>query len=201
MTLNELINNPLLIKDNTLFIEDFNFKFPFSQISQLILLINYKDNKNLAYHKQLPLTASYMANRIILLKKLNENNHLNTKKISNITNIIEIENNDNDIFEISVTDIPLNNKTQNETDLIIDNFIINEPRIEIKKEFNSEHDLSEKSVEDNFDCVSETLAQIYTKQGNIEKAIKTYEKLCLKYPEKNTYFATQIETLKKQTNN
>lgn len=48
--------------------------------------------------------------------------------------------------------------------------------------------------------VTETLAKIYWQQKHYKKAIQAYEKLSLKYPEKNTYFAGQIEKLKKITN-
>lgn len=54
---------------------------------------------------------------------------------------------------------------------------------------------AKKSVEMGDALVTETLAKIFTAQGNRAKAIETYEKLRLKYPEKSDYFAAQIEKL------
>jgi hypothetical protein len=48
--------------------------------------------------------------------------------------------------------------------------------------------------------VSETLAQIYIDQMLYHKAIATYKKMMLKFPEKSRYFASQIEQLEKKTN-
>ncbi len=82
---------------------------------------------------------------------------------------------------------------------IVENFLENEPRITPKKDMVNDADLSHQSVIDKLDYVSETLAQIYEQQGNFDKAVKTYEKLSLKYPEKSAYFAREIEKIKKQT--
>ncbi|WP_372776232.1 hypothetical protein [Mangrovibacterium sp.] len=48
--------------------------------------------------------------------------------------------------------------------------------------------------------VTETLAKIYVRQGMYKQAILAYEKLSLKYPEKNIYFAGQIDEVKKLMN-
>lgn len=45
--------------------------------------------------------------------------------------------------------------------------------------------------------VSETMAILYVQQGNISRAIEVYEKLITLFPEKSSFFAVQIEKLKK----
>lgn len=46
------------------------------------------------------------------------------------------------------------------------------------------------------DIISDGLAQLLTKQGKFDSAIEMYEKLILKYPQKSTFFASQIELVK-----
>ena len=66
------------------------------------------------------------------------------------------------------------------------------------KELTERKDLSARSVKFRDDIISENLANIMIKQGKHEKAIDIYKKLIWKFPQKKTYFATQIEELKKK---
>ena len=79
---------------------------------------------------------------------------------------------------------------------IIDRFIEEEPSISRpKSDFFDPVKKAKKSQQDEDGIVSETLANIHLKQGNIEKAVEIYHKLSLKFPEKSSYFAARIKKI------
>jgi hypothetical protein len=82
--------------------------------------------------------------------------------------------------------------------VLIDKFIIANPRIEpIREKSGPDFEVIHKPlVEEEGGFVTETLARIYVNQGYYSKAIDIYEKLSLKFPEKSSYFASQIEKVK-----
>jgi hypothetical protein len=81
---------------------------------------------------------------------------------------------------------------------LIEKFILANPRIEPSRERidKPQEDISKPFTEARSAFVTETLAKIYISQGYYSKAIDIYEKLCLKYPEKSSYFASQIEKVR-----
>ncbi|WP_439183942.1 tetratricopeptide repeat protein [Carboxylicivirga taeanensis] len=95
---------------------------------------------------------------------------------------------------------PVKKKSQQ----IIDNFLrIETPKIvpPVKQQTETEPPTEPtEEVDNGDDLLSETLANIYIRQKHYDKAIGIYEKLRLKYPEKNVYFARRIDDLEKLTN-
>jgi hypothetical protein len=81
--------------------------------------------------------------------------------------------------------------------LLIERFLQNQPKIKPDKNYKptllpeAMESIREKPV-----LMTETLAELYVKQGKYEKAVKAFEILKLKYPEKNRYFATRILEIK-----
>lgn len=85
---------------------------------------------------------------------------------------------------------------------LIDRFIETEPTMpSIDTAATDNRDLSSGNPYAEEELFSETLAKIYIRQQLYEKAITTYIKLSLKYPEKSVYFAGRIEEIKQLINN
>ncbi len=78
----------------------------------------------------------------------------------------------------------------------IDQFLANGPGRIVPTPGGSERenaeDLSVASSTVDPEVASETLAEIYLAQGEIERAVEIYSRLGLKYPEKSGYFADRI---------
>ncbi|MCK9640371.1 MAG: hypothetical protein M0R39_10745 [Prolixibacteraceae bacterium] len=72
-----------------------------------------------------------------------------------------------------------------------------QPRNEISTAQNDLFELNDASENENDEFITETLSRIYLKQGHLQKAIDSFRRLSLKYPEKSVYFAEQIEEIKK----
>ncbi|RLD65335.1 MAG: hypothetical protein DRI84_07000 [Bacteroidetes bacterium] len=92
-------------------------------------------------------------------------------------------------------------KKARKKDDIIESFIKHNPGINRPKddEYTEEIEFAKRGLEEHFDFVSETLADIYIKQGHQSKAVKIYKQLILKYPEKSSYFAAQIKKIESQS--
>ena len=79
---------------------------------------------------------------------------------------------------------------------LLDQFIKTKPKIKRQeREFFNAEKQGLKSIEDNSEIVTETLARLFLKQGHPSRAVDVYEKLRLQNPEKDAYFARLIEEI------
>jgi len=94
-------------------------------------------------------------------------------------------------------------KTEKKVDLIEQFIKVNptiQPRTEALTAQNEHFELKEEEETENDEFITETLSRIYLKQGHYQKAIDSFKRLSLKFPEKSVYFAQQIEEIKKLLN-
>lgn len=89
---------------------------------------------------------------------------------------------------------------QRKHDELIDRFLKEEPRIKPRRDAASEENLAEKNLLPPEDIGTETLAAIFLKQGLHQRALDIYQKLSLKFPEKSSYFAEKIHSIKNDIN-
>lgn len=182
--------------------------FPFFPTARMLYLRNLKNIDSYKYDRELERQSFFIPDRTMLYWLLNPS--LNTEKepedlLEFDFSTQEAKHNFPDLYFSSEWQIdPPAQETEtlfeeNYLNQIIDHFIDNQPKI---KPFSSSVspetiDHSAKSSEINDDLITDTLAKIYVTQGFYEKALDAYQKLSLKFPEKNSYFAAQIEEIKK----
>ena len=168
--------------------------YPFFQTASAYYLKSLKVQRKDSFNEILPKTAILTNNRSILRKWIYEKeaNEIN-KKVDKIEKYSFL-----DWFDVI-------NESESNLDYkidLIDKFIKNSPKINIKKEYNPDLEIiPESKIKD--DLITETLAKIYIDQKKYNKAIKAYNILSLKYPKKSSFFADQIERIKnlKKNNN
>ena len=99
------------------------------------------------------------------------------------------------------TEIPVAEQEPTHQQQLIDRFIANNPTISRpKKEFFTPETAAKKSEHLPEQLATETLATVYLNQGNTEGAIRIYERLILKFPEKSSYFVSLIEKTRNEFN-
>ena len=202
--------------------------FPYCQSARVLLTTALYNEKSIRYDTELKLTAVYAGDRATLKKRIyqtgekevpvslpDEHVEIKTVEEKTIEQPVEVKQTEEDkiselkrivqerIAQIEAEqaritgeekELPRETKTE-----LIDKFIEKEPSITRQKgTFFNPVDAARSSVVDQENIVSETLAKIYMDQGFYDKAIKTYQKLSLKFPEKSAYFAALIEKAEKE---
>ena len=79
---------------------------------------------------------------------------------------------------------------------LIEQFIEKKPKIIPAAEKTPKHNLAKERTVEKSELMTETLARVYLEQKKFKKAIQAYKILSLKYPEKSSFFADQIEAVK-----
>ena len=188
---NTLVMNPKKISlDQSISLKKIVKKYPFFQTAKVIELIGLKKFKNIRFKKALKKTAIQSSNRLTLYEIIELNNITTSEE----NKIFSLDNSKNSFLNW----LKVSNKSdilKNNQDSIIENFLNSDHRIITNKE-NYNKDFSENFSPEKKEYMTETLAKTYFDQKKYHEAIKAYEVLSLKYPEKISLFADQIKTIK-----
>lgn len=190
--LNSLIANPGLLNNETVIeLKLLTEKYPWFQLGWMLYLKNLKEIESSDYQLVLKKVAVLVSDRKLLYNYLNSENQKKSDKAD-----------EENIFQVFGETEGL---TENgEGNSLIDKFLQTNPGSirRVAEEGNSAENenrlnVAEKSVTENDELITETLASIYFQQKNYEKAKESYQKLSLKYPEKSIYFAARIKEIEK----
>lgn len=188
---NNLVKNPNDINlDQSISIKKIIKKYPYFQTARIIELIGLKKFNNIRFNNALKTSSIYSTDRSVLyeiieLEKISSNETLP---------ILSLEKTKNSFIKWLKVSKQVSNPKSSQNSLI-ESFLSVNPKIDPYKKM-SNTDLSAGFKLSKKEYMTETLAKIYFDQNKFEEAIKAYEILCLKYPEKISLFADQIKTIK-----
>jgi hypothetical protein len=188
---NSLVKNPNEINlDQSISIKKIIKKYPYFQTARIIELIGLKKFNNIRFNKALKTSSIYSTDRTVLYDIIN----LEKIKSKETSPILSSEKTKNSFIKWLKVSKQVSNSESSQNSLI-ESFLKMSPRIDPKKNI-SNNDMAFDFKLSEKEYMTETLAKIYFKQNKFDEAIRAYEILCLKYPEKISLFADQIQTIK-----
>tara|TARA_X000000368_G_C23037102_1_gene715059 strand:- start:408 stop:1070 length:663 start_codon:yes stop_codon:yes gene_type:complete len=187
---------------------------PYFQTAQLLLAKGLLNTDSIRYNRQLKKAATYSLDRKRLFKLITQNSidskpiiiEKTTKQSTEdalaigLPLVFKKEEEHSFLEWLALSQIKKIDRTEKSSPKqLIDNFI--EKKVSISKPkkttFFKPIDAAKESLVEDSGLVTPTLARVYLEQGHYQKAISAYEKLILKYPEKNSFFANQIKLITK----
>ena len=222
----ELLKSPQSIDSkNSEFLNSIITEYPYFQAAKAIYLKNLKNNESFKYNSELKKTAAYTTDRTVLfdfitsivfkeekkeetLKETQQQGSQMTSReeLTPVEETLEIgkpisfsqteTHSFNQWLQISThKKIDRKEKKQVTKKSIIDKFIKHNPKISKVSKDSDKKEISIIEKQDSY-LMTETLAKVYLEQKKYENAIKAYEILSLKYPEKSGFFADQIKRIR-----
>ena len=183
-------------------------KYPYFSSAHILVSKGLKNINSIRFNHKIKIAAAYSANRKILFNIISNKNNISKKveilKTELKEEILDFSKNEMHSFSewLAITKVSKINRLKVDEKKLIDNFIDLKPIIKVNKDkkFFQPIENARKSLEENTDLITETLAKVYLAQGHFEKAIYAYEKLKLKFPQKSSFFAKQIKIISETKN-
>ena len=215
-----------ITSENTEAIKTIVDEYPYFQAARAIYLKGLKNNDSFKYNSELKSTAAYTTDRTILFdfitsSEFREERTIEPKEVhQQITEKIISEKPIEIKQELAIgkplafsekethsfnewlqlgskkkIDRSSEQKKEIDKNSIIDNFIKQNPKISKVSKTDEKREVLLNEKQDSY-LMTETLAKVYLEQNKFENAIKAYEILSLKYPEKSGFFADQIKRIR-----
>ncbi|MDA3818834.1 MAG: hypothetical protein PF486_15740 [Prolixibacteraceae bacterium] len=210
----EYIKQPSLLDENTANdLKQLISHYPYFPVVRMLYLRNLKNINSFQFDRELREQAVFIPDRKVLFRYLNynEDEEKPFRFINEPGSTIKekqavdfnLSDKIDDIIDSYSASFDLQRQTDQEPqmdpDSLVDRFIMENPgKIKQRRPVGKMPESLDEDEKEKIDdgLISETLAEIYMAQGLYDEALKAYEKLSLTIPEKNSYFASQIEKIK-----
>ena len=193
----QLVINPLQISlDETFAVKNIIKEYPYFQAARIIELIGLKKHNSIRFNNALKNCSLFSSDRGVLRDIIEFNKITNDKSslIINEKKILSSEKTKNSFIEWLKITKPISTELKNNNETLIQNFLKSKPVLSNNLS-SSKNNLARQFKLNKKEYMTETLAKLYFKQNKFKEAIKAYEILCLKYPEKISLFADQIKNI------
>ena len=222
----DLLRKPKEINsENSDFITSIIEEYPYFQAARALHLKNLKTTESFKYNSELKKTAAHTTDRTILfdfitsdffikseVKDIAKEVHQQVIEKINVVDPVIIQqsleigkplsftktetHSFNEWLQLGTPKKIIRTEEVNVSKTsIIDNFIKKNPKIPKVKKGSETKEILIQEKQDSL-LMTETLAKVYLEQKKYENAIKAYEILSLKYPEKSGFFADQIKRIR-----
>ena len=198
----------LLVDPNSIGLEESNAiekiiqEYPYFNVARIIQSLGYKNHKSTKFSSSLKKCSINSLDRsvtreIIDLEKVNF-----SIKIEELKNQVLKDSKEDKVSFLSWLEKTKNIENNSKANIsnLINDFLESNQKLNPGSE-NKNKKISKGSKISANEYMTETLAKIYLKQEKYNKALKAYEILSLKYPEKISLFANQINKIKKLIKN
>ena len=195
----KILKNPDKISESeAIFIDELVSEFPYFQAARAVQLKNHKNLESFQFEKILNETAIHTSDRGILFDFIEQNFLFENTSKKNPNNEKYLKKTKSKTFVNWLKHVNLIPIDRSNESLTVEKFISKKPKLSFKDiEQQIIQEENESQEKNNELLVTETLAKLYVEQENYDKAIQTYKILILKFPEKNSYFASAIKKIKK----
>ena len=171
-------------------------EYPYFQTARIIELIGLKKHNSIKFNKALKACSLFSVDRGVL-RNIIEFDEINSNKSDDKKDIKvpSSEKTKNSFIEWLKITKPNSKELKNGNKTLIQNFLKSNHILSVKNEI-SKNNLADEFKINKKEYMTETLAKLYYKQKKFKQAIKAYEILSLKYPEKISLFADHIKKIK-----
>ena len=198
----------LLVDPNSIGLEESNAiekiiqEYPYFNVARIIQSLGYKNHKSTKFSSSLKKCSINSLDRsvtreIIDLEKVNF-----SIKIEELKNQVLKDSKEDKVSFLSWLEKTKNIENNSKANIsnLINDFLESNQKLNPGSETKNKKISKGSKISAN-EYITETLAKIYLEQEKYNKALKAYEILSLKYPEKISLFANQINKIKKLIKN